>query len=120
MKKLCLVVCLLALGCDNKKPEEKKDDTPVQPIQEAKPAPAPAAPTPAPTAEAPAPAPADVPAECTALKDMIGKMNACAKFDAAAKAQLTKQADTLISSSGSPGVDKASLGTQCKGTADAI
>lgn len=120
MKKLCLVVCLLGLGCNNKKAEEKKDDTPVQRIEEAKPAPSPAGPTQTPTAEAPAPAPGDIPADCNGLKDMITKMNACAKFDASAKAQLTKQADTLISSAGSPGVDKAALGTQCKGTADAI
>jgi hypothetical protein len=119
MKKLCLAVCLLVLGCDNKKPEEKKDDTPTERL-EAKPAPSPTAPTAPPTAETPTPAPGDVPAECTALKDMIAKMNACAKFDASAKTQLTKQADSLISSAGGAGVDKASLGTQCKGTADAI
>ena len=119
MKKLCLAVCLLALGCDNKKPEEKKDDTPIERI-EAKPAPSPTgSPTPT-TAEAPTPAAGDVPAECTSLKDMIVKMNACAKFDASAKTQLTKQADGLISSASGPGIDKASLGTQCKGTADAI
>lgn len=120
MKKLCLAVCLFALGCDNKKPEEKKDDTPVQRIEEAKPAPSPTAPTPATPVEAPAPAPGDVPAECTALKDMIAKMNACAKFDASVKTQLTKQAEALTATAGGSGVDKASLGTQCKGTADAI
>ena len=62
MMKLCLAVALLGLGCDNKKPEEAKDTTPVERI-EARPAPSPApnaAPkaadqsTPAPTAELPA------------------------------------------------------------------
>ena len=115
MRKLCLLVALLGFGCNNKKPEEKKDDTPVQ--VEAKPAAPPANPAPVkPDPGAPA-APADLPPECAQLKDMIAKMNACEKFDASAKGQLTKQADTLMTSGGA---DKAALATQCKGTADAI
>ncbi|MEJ7602089.1 MAG: hypothetical protein WKG01_29600 [Kofleriaceae bacterium] len=121
MMKLCLLVALLGLGCNNKKPEERKDDTPVERIDEARPAPSPtqnAQPKPtAPTAPAGS---AGVPVECTDLRDAIAKMNQCAKFDNSAKAQLSKQAETLMASGSAAGTDPAALATQCKGTADSI